>query len=282
MSLDAFWIVYLWSLNMKIDRVHVEKEFAAYTSLYNSSNDKIRLKIEHTYRVAEAADSIAESLGLSKEDTDLAWLLGMLHDIGRFEQVKNYGTFIDSISVDHGALGADILFREGRIRDYLESAEEDAIIEKAIRLHNTFELPDDLDEREELFAKLIRDADKVDIMKVCCEFSVKDAYEVTEDEFYMSPVSDRVIEDALNCRNVLRAYESEPVDKLISHIALVFGLEFPKSFALVDDAGYLWKMLDTKSRNPDTLGKLKKLKTVVKKYVKEHRCGTVEIGRMSA
>ena len=157
---------------MRIDRERVKNVFAAYTALYDINDEKIRLKVEHTYRVAEAAERIAESLELSKEDTDLAWLLGMLHDIGRFEQVKNYGTFVDSRSVNHGALGADILFREGRIRDYVDEREEDIIIERSIRLHNVFLLPEDLTDREELFAKLLRDADKIDIMKVCCEFSV--------------------------------------------------------------------------------------------------------------
>ena len=33
-------------------------------------------------------------------DVDLAWLIGLLHDVGRFEQLKRYGTFIDSQSID--------------------------------------------------------------------------------------------------------------------------------------------------------------------------------------
>lgn len=267
---------------MRINREHVKNEFAAYTSLYNSNDEKIRLKIEHTYRVAEAADRIARSLDLSDEDIDLAWLLGMLHDIGRFEQVKQYGTFLDSISVNHGELGADILFKEGHIRDYVEESADDIVIEKAIRLHNIYILPDDLNEREELFAKLIRDADKVDIMKVCCEFSVRDAYEVSEEEFYQSSISDLVIHDAMNTINVSRAHEKLPADKLVSHIALVFGLEFPESYTMVDEAGYVWEMLDTKSKNPDTAEKLKKLKKVVRKYVNEHKNDVVSDNRRLA
>lgn len=33
----------------------------------------------------------------------------MLHDIGRFEQIRCFGTFNDGMSVDHAELGADIL-----------------------------------------------------------------------------------------------------------------------------------------------------------------------------
>jgi putative nucleotidyltransferase with HDIG domain len=42
----------------------------------------------HTYHVADNARNIAEKLKLSKEDIELAELIGLLHDIGRFEELK--------------------------------------------------------------------------------------------------------------------------------------------------------------------------------------------------
>ena len=55
----------------------------------------IILKKEHTYRVANLSEKIARSISdiydLSEGDVDLAWIIGMFHDIGRFEQVKRYG-----------------------------------------------------------------------------------------------------------------------------------------------------------------------------------------------
>ena len=52
----------------------------------------------------------------------------MLHDIGRFEQIKRYGTFNDSKSVDHGEFGADLLFKEQRlIEDYIDVRDYDKI-----------------------------------------------------------------------------------------------------------------------------------------------------------
>ncbi len=55
---------------------------------------KIRLKVEHTYRVADISEQIAEKLGLSEEDIALAWLIGMLHDIGRFETTSPFSYFL--------------------------------------------------------------------------------------------------------------------------------------------------------------------------------------------
>ena len=75
--------------------------FAEYTGHYDCSDGKIKLKIDHTYRVAGLCRRIASSLGLNDAEAGLAWVIGMLHDIGRFEQLRKYGTFSDAESIDH-------------------------------------------------------------------------------------------------------------------------------------------------------------------------------------
>ena len=101
-----------------MNRTRIKQTFAEYTSKYNASDPKIKLKIDHTYRVAALAERIAKTVTDVSIDTDLAWAMGMLHDIGRFEQVKRYGTFVDSESVDHAALGISILFDEGLLDSF--------------------------------------------------------------------------------------------------------------------------------------------------------------------
>ena len=98
---------------MKIDRDREQRAFAAYTEHYNAADPKVKLKIDHTYRVAALCARIARSLSLPPEDVDLAWLCGLLHDVGRFEQLRRYNTFIDSQSVSHAALSVQVLFDEG-------------------------------------------------------------------------------------------------------------------------------------------------------------------------
>lgn len=110
---------------------------------------------------------------MSEYEQKLAWLLGMLHDVGRFEQLRRFHTFVDAQSVDHAALGADILFHEGHIRDYVQEADEDTLIETAVRWHSAYRLPEDLDERTRKFANILRDADKIDILKVNVDFSLE-------------------------------------------------------------------------------------------------------------
>ena len=72
-----------------------KNEFLNYTNSYDLSNFNIKRKVDHSLRVMELCKIIAENLNLDVEDIKLAELIGLLHDIGRFEQMKVYNTFND-------------------------------------------------------------------------------------------------------------------------------------------------------------------------------------------
>jgi len=255
---------------MAIDRERVKDTFARYTEAYDVNDVKVRLKVEHTYRVANLAEVIAESLKLSKEDIDLAWLLGMLHDIGRFEQLRRYNTFIDAVSVNHAALSADILFgSDFMIRKFIDSDKEDGLIEKAIRLHNVFILPEALTDRELLFCNILRDADKVDILKVNCDIPREEIYDKPVEEIAKESISELVYEDAINCRNVDRRNVKTVVDSLITQISFVYGLVFPESYRQTLEQGYLDKLLEFKSENPETNRQMGEIRKVVRSYMEK-------------
>ena len=81
---------------MRIDTENVLRQFRRYTDGYDASDGKTALKIGHTYRVAGLCRLIARSEGMDAQEQELAWLLGMLHDIGRFEQLRRYNAFNDA------------------------------------------------------------------------------------------------------------------------------------------------------------------------------------------
>ena len=252
--------------SFSIDRCKVRQAFAAYTGHYDPEDPKIALKIRHTYRVADLSDRIAGSLDLDEADIDLAWLIGMLHDIGRFEQVRRFHTFIDADSVNHAHLSADILFKDGLIDEFIPAnasdigkaesgepaGEEKNLIEKAVRLHNILNLPDALNDRERLFCQIIRDADKVDILKIMCETPFGDIYDVSVEEFLASPISPAVYEDIMAGRTVDRANVRTVMDRRISHLAFVNGLVYPESRKLLKAQGTLETLLDINSSRDDT------------------------------
>mgnify|MGYP003178858069 CR=1 FL=1 len=102
-----------------MDLSHAVRKFEEYLDHYDRDDDKIRLKITHTYGVVEYSRKIALRLGLPEEDVELAQIIGLLHDIGRFEQIKRFDSF-EPATMDHAEFGVRILFEEGMIRRFLD------------------------------------------------------------------------------------------------------------------------------------------------------------------
>lgn len=252
---------------MEINRELVKETFQNYTDAYDSSDEKIRLKIAHTYRVAGLCERIARAEGMSEEDVGLAWLLGMLHDVGRFEQLRRYGTFLDARSVNHAALGADILFSDGKIREYLADAQEDVRIETAIRLHNVYRLPEKLDARTKRLANVLRDADKIDILRVNVEVPMEEILDVTTGQLRCCEVSGEVMESFFTHSATLWSIRRTAADHVVGYISLVFELVFPESFRITQEQGYLNSLLHFESRNPKTREQFAVLREEMERYL---------------
>jgi hypothetical protein len=125
------------------------------------------MKEEHTFRVCTAIDHIASTLGLSANDIRIATVTALFHDIGRFPQYQKYRTFRDPDSDNHAKLSLWELNRH-RVLHSLDLGERQ-IISRAIIFHNRLRLPETLDPQTLLHCRLIRDADKVDILRVMIE-----------------------------------------------------------------------------------------------------------------
>ena len=243
------------------EKDEVRRQFAEYVRSYDAGDPKIALKTAHTYRVAAISEDIAHSLGLHDRDVSIAWLNGMLHDIGRFEQVKRYGTFIDADSVDHAQLGADILFGEGRlIERFSDERPLDDLLETAIRQHNRFVVAEGIEERTRMFCDILRDADKIDILRVNYETPMEEIYNTTREELLASAVSPEVMVQARQHITVSRDVMETYADHLIGHIALVFGLVYPRSKALAKEQGYLDRLLDYPMTDPGAKAALKEIR----------------------
>ncbi|MDD3219499.1 MAG: HD domain-containing protein [Lachnospiraceae bacterium] len=244
-------------------RGHVEQAFDSYTAAYDLSDAKIQLKYIHTKKVAENAARIARSLKLSGDDCELNWEIGMLHDIGRFEQLKRYDTFMDSESIDHAEFGADLLFKEGLIEWFEPDTSKYELMEMAIRCHNRYEIPVNLNNREKLFAQVIRDADKIDIFRANYETGMENIYNVTSEELKQASVTPAVYEAFLEGHTVLRSLKKTPVDHLIGHLSLFFGLVYPESQMMVMEQGYMWKLACFKSDNSSTIEILENIRNIL-------------------
>lgn len=244
--------------------------FNAYVKAYDLKDPKIQLKIKHTYSVVDKAKGIAESLPISKEDINLACLIALLHDIGRFEQLKRYNSFYDHETIDHASLGVEILFKDQVITKFIDTREYDSIIYKAILNHNKFKIEDSLNPQELLHAKIIRDGDKIDNLEIKCTVSLETLYNQTKEELEQQTITQEVYESVINHTSILSTIRKTSLDIWLSHLAFVFDLYFPYSFKEVLDYQYidiLVSRLDYK--DIDTAKKIERIYQEVIKYAIE-------------
>lgn len=286
---------------MKINREHIKKTFQEYTDRYDSANPKIKLKIDHTYRVANLCEQIAQSLELSAAEVDLAWLSGMLHDVGRFEQLHRYNTFSDAQSIDHARFAVELLYDEGLIADYVPEISTTELVADArtwrsmgganesptaqsedmplsdilqtlriaIGEHSAYRIQKGLDERTRMFCQILRDADKVDIFRVICDTPMEEVYGFQTKDILRSAITPEVMQAFYEHHAVLRKLKKCPADYIVAHGSLTFELVYPESLRIAKEQGYLKQMMSFQSENPDTAEIFEDLRKDLNGYLEE-------------
>ena len=224
-----------------------KEAFLRYAGEYDLENILIRHKVTHILRVAELAERCAEAIGMGEEDRDFAWFLGLLHDIGRFEQARRYGTFVDSHSADHAELSGDILFREGLISRFPTEGLPEGwmeIAETAVRQHNKLNLAEGMDPRTRRFAEILRDADKADIFRVIATIPFEDRVGSSKARFLEAEeASPEVMACVYAHRCVPGALRHTRFEGHISHCCMAFELVFEASRRMVREEGWLRRLL---------------------------------------
>ena len=81
------------------------EKFKNYAQQFKVTDNKVNIKVTHTMGVVKVSEYIARKLNLVEEDVELAKLIGLLHDIGRFEQAVRYDNYDDYDTIDHAELG---------------------------------------------------------------------------------------------------------------------------------------------------------------------------------
>jgi putative nucleotidyltransferase with HDIG domain len=223
--------------NMKSDQLEIiERRFEEYLVEYDqmdsSAHPFIRVKIEHSRIVADEACAIARELGWDEEACNCAAAIGLLHDIGRFSQFKEYGTFSDASSVDHGERGWEVARHIGILSEL--APEERAIVLDCIRFHNRRAIPTDISSATKPYLLLIRDADKLDILKIVLESVTRDGF---EDLIEMLPNISSSMEPSPAIAEEIRRHRSASIanvasvgDFMLLQLSWVYGFNYAPTY----------------------------------------------------
>lgn len=225
-----------------IDIENANIEFDKYASQFNPNEGRIKLKIDHIKRVAVMSKKIAQNLNLSDEKVKLAELIGLFHDIGRFKQAELYNTFNDRISVNHAELSIKVLFDENLIDNFNVEEKYKKIIRLAVLNHNKNKIDNNLNEDEMLFAKIIRDADKLDIYHTICEYDFPSIFWYPD--FNSGPINNLIMNDFIKHHFVNYSNIKSNSDQIPIFYAYIFDFYFEFSLIFLRNKKYLDKFTE--------------------------------------
>ncbi len=228
------------------DLLHFKQWFPGYCASFHSSDEEDRrnlaLKEEHTARVCANILTIAGEESLSAGDAMIAEAAALFHDVWRFPQYAKYKTFKDSLSINHGALGAEELSSAGILNSL--PVREQEIITTAVKFHNAFKIPDLVPRDAIIFLKLVRDADKLDIWRIFFEYYGKDSTKEMPSAvglgFPDTPEYSReVLECIFNKELVSLAMLKTLNDFKLTKLSWVYDLNFRSSLRMAVEDNYI-------------------------------------------
>ena len=243
-----------------IDIEKIKKNFKIHAEKYDMNDIAIIRKFYHSYRVMDFCMLLAKYNNFNDDDTNIAMLVGLLHDYSRFEQWTNYKTYSDIKSIDHGDLAVERLFKDREILNYCKNIEYYDEIYDAIKYHNKYSYPEYLSEHNKLLCKIIRDADKLDIfylLGINKELIPEDA----------GAISDKVKETFYSNKAISRLDCKNKNDDILLDIAMIFDLQFNYSFKHIKNM----KLIDKIYENIENKAMFKPYFYYINKYI-EKRC----------
>lgn len=243
----------------------------SFSGLTTDQQKNFRIKKDHTFRVTENSRMLASSLDLSEEEVNIAVVSAIFHDIGRFRQLVDFNTFNDNESEDHAETAIGIL-KENNILQSLDEETQELIF-LTIRLHNKLRLPSKLNSRQLLHSGLLRDADKLDILKVLTDYysdrNQAPNHTLTWELPKATQVSPAVAKEILAGKMVSKNEVKSELDVKIMQFSWIYDINFKASIELIIKNRYMEKIYNTLPKNDMVIEIYRKIKVFAENKLME-------------
>lgn len=236
----------------------------------NMSSEILELvhkKFIHTFGVILNAKEICFKENIDSRTSTLIEIAALFHDIGRFSQIIEYGTFNDTKSFDHAEMSSNILFSMQDDILNIVSVEELNDISSAIYYHNKIEIPNSLNSISNCICKVLKDADKLNILSINIKSPFKSFNTFLSNN---EDISSKCIESILNCSVVKNADVISVLDNNVKLLSWIFDFNFKTSIDIYLKEDFLNILTDTsKLSNNDSIKTMKNIKGFLIKYIKK-------------
>ncbi len=248
----------------------LKDRFSAYADTFITESENAGpfvLKKEHTFRVCRNSREIAETIGLCGKDLLMAETAALFHDIGRFPQFLEYGTFVDAVSANHAALSCRVIDEKKFLDGW--DPEEKKRIKDAVFYHNMYAPPAGIEEATLLLTELLRDADKLDILDVITRRYLSVDKEADNYIYLYLKDDGNVSTDILEDLFQRRAADGSNVQRLndlkLLQASWIFDLNFDVSIQKTIANGYMEKIFSSMPESDE----LNHAKTIIDWYIAE-------------
>ena len=250
-----------------------------YMKSFYSDDEEVQrgilIKEKHTGYVTTNAVELAQHLKLNRHDIELAEIIGLFHDVGRFRQYSIYKTFNDADSEDHADLGMKVISELDFFRKL--SREDFEIVKFSIWQHNKKEIAPSTDARKILFAKIIRDADKLDIYRVLEPFFAQENADKMPKFIKGAQIAD-ISEDFVEHFAKGEQADFREIrtngDRKIVRLMWIYNVNFAWTLKKILERGYIEKIIENLPRNEKNSAKIDEGIAKLRKYVAEKiSCG---------
>jgi hypothetical protein len=248
-----------------------ENYVGSFSGLSPELQKNFDIKKAHTLRVLANSRLLAGYLSLNTDEEVVAVLAAVFHDIGRFPQMIEYSTLNDSVSLDHAQLAVDILKENEFLSKCSREIQEQVFL--TILLHNKFELPKNLSGQELLQARLLRDADKLDILKVLTDYYFdknQPANHLLTWELPVSPkISPGVVKEVMSGKLVSKKEIKTDTDVKIMQLSWVYDINFKPTIELIFKNRFLEKIYNSLPKTDQVIEIYRKIKVFAENKMME-------------
>lgn len=226
------------------------------TTYYDTVNDIFKKYIghhydqnlyDHTFRVVNNAQKIADSLLLSPSDKKLAYLTAIVYELGKYKDK-------DTLT---------LLFEGHVIQNFSPDEQTNDIIRDIIYSYGKNIYSEYYSDTAKIQIKILNDADKLDHLYM-------DSITVNSSILTGIKVSANVLNCFVNKKECPSEFIKTPLDIVIARMSYIFSLNFKYSFYLVEQDRYIEKII-TNLRLTDqiTIDLFKQLKQIADSYITE-------------